>query len=147
MKYTGNCVELVNGREILSDHEDIKYWRNYYLYQLANSGYDTSNAEMLDIVNRYALYNTMRFEMIRQKAAELGFDQLSDEEKASMEEEARTIWEEAVTSYMQNITDESTDDERAAARAEAVAADIIRELHAIVSGEAGDQLSYFYRVK
>lgn len=27
------------------------------------------------------------------------------------------------------------------------AADIIRELHAIVSGEAGDQLSYFYRVK
>ena len=114
-------LATINGREILSDHEDIKYWRNYYLYQLANSGYDTSNAEMLDIVNRYALYNTMRFEMIRQKAAELGFDQLSDEEKASMEEEARTIWEEAVTSYMQNITDESTDDERAAARAEAVA--------------------------
>ena len=27
------------------------------------------------------------------------------------------------------------------------AADIIRELHAIVSGEAGDQLSYFYRFK
>ena len=112
----------VNGEEIMSNHEEVEYWIGYYLYQLANSGYDTSNEEMLKLVDQYALYNTMRYIVIRQKATELGLDQFSDEEKASMETEAKENWEQAVTSYTQDVTDESSDDDKAAARADAIAA-------------------------
>ena len=112
----------VNGEEIMSDNKEVDYWINYYLYQLASSGYDTSDAEMLNLVDQYALANTMRYVVIHQKATELGLDQLSDEERSALEIAARANWEEAVTSYTQGITEESTDDEKAAARADAIVA-------------------------
>ena len=112
----------VNGEDIMSDNSEVNYWISYYLYQLASSGYDTSDAEMLNLVNQYSLYNTIRYFVIRQKAAELGLDQVSDEERAKLESGARENWEQAVQSYTQNVTDESTEDEKAAARADAIAA-------------------------
>ena len=112
----------VNGEEIMSNNEEVEYWIGYYLYQLASSGYDTSDPEMLNMVDQYALYNAMRYIVIRQKATELGLDQFTDEEKASMETAAKENWEQAVASYTQGITDESTDDDKAAARADAIAA-------------------------
>ena len=112
----------INGEEIPSDHEEVEYWINYYLYQLSGSGYDVSDPEMLQAVNQYALLNTMRFILIRQKAAELGLDSFTDEEKAEWEKAAKDNWELAVESYTQGVTDESADDEKAAARADAIAA-------------------------
>ena len=112
----------VNGEEIASNHDEIEYWINYYLYQLSGSGYDVSDPEMLSVVNQYALLNTIRFILIRQKAAELGLDTFTDEEKAEWEKAAKDTWEQAVESYMQGVTDESTEDEKAAAYADAVAA-------------------------
>ena len=115
-------LATVNGEEIMSDHEEIQYWINYYLYQLSSSGYEISDPEMLNVIDQYALFNTIRFILIRQKAAELGLDTLSDEEKASLEADAKANWELAVSSYTQNVTDESSDDDKAAARADAIAA-------------------------
>ena len=112
----------INGDEIMSDDYEVQYWIGYYLYQLANSGYDTSDAEMLAMVNYYALLNSMRYYVIRQKAAELGLDKVSDEEKAKMEASAKENWEQAIASYTQNVTEESSDDDKAAARADAIAA-------------------------
>ena len=115
-------LATINGVELSSDSPDVEYWISLYLYQLSSSGYDVSNAEMLQLVNQYALYNAMRAAIIHQKAAELGLDQISDEEKASMESAARASWEEGVSSYTENVTDESTEEEKAAARADAIAA-------------------------
>ena len=112
----------INGEEIMSNHEEVEYWINYYLYQLSYSGYDISDPEMLEAIDQYALLNTMRYILIRQKAAELGLDTITDEEKAEWEKTARESWEQAVESYMEGITETSTDDEKAAARADAVAA-------------------------
>ena len=111
----------VNGEEIKSDNYEVQYWIDYYLYQLASSGYDTSDPEMLSVVNQYSLYNTMRYVVINQKAAELSLNQFTDDEEAAMKAEAAAGWEQAVSSNIQGITDESTDDEKAAARADAVA--------------------------
>ena len=112
----------VNGEEIASNHEEVEYWINYYLYQLSGYGYDVSDPDMMSMVDSYALLNTIRFILIRQKAAELGLDSFTDAEKAEWEKAANENWEQAVASYMQNVTDESTDDEKAAARADAIAA-------------------------
>ena len=70
---------------------------------------------MLAMVNYYALLNSMRYYVIRQKAAELGLDKVSDEEKAKMEASAKENWEQAIASYTQNVTEESSDDDKAAA--------------------------------
>lgn len=112
----------INGEEIMSNHDEVEYWINYYLYQLSSSGYDISDPEMLEAIDQYALLNTMRYILIRQKAAELGLDTFTDEEKAEWEKTARESWEQAVESHMEGITDASTDDEKAAARADAIAA-------------------------
>ena len=112
----------VNGEEIMSNDSEVLYWIGYYLYQLASSGYDTSDTEMLDMINQYALYNAMRYYVIRQKAAELSLDKVSDEEKARMEADAKENWEQAIASYTQGVTEESSDDDKAAARADAIAA-------------------------
>ncbi len=114
----------INGEEIYSDNADVEYWADYYLYQLSNSGYDVSDPELQETVNQYALYSTMRFKLIHQKAAELGLDQFTDAEKAEMEQKAKQEWAEIIESYMAGygITEASSDDDRAAARADAEAA-------------------------
>ena len=106
----------------MSNDNEVEYWIGYYLYQLANSGYDTSDAEMLAMVNYYALLNSMRYYVIRQKAAELGLDKVSDEEKAKMEADAKENWEQAIASYTQDVAEDASDDDKAAARADAIAA-------------------------
>ena len=114
----------VNGTEIYDDDYDLQYWISYYLYTLSSSGYDTSNADLLNDVNQYSLYNTMNFTLLRQKAGELGLAEISDEEKAEMEEEARESWASVLESYETGyfgITDDSTEEERSAARLDALA--------------------------
>ena len=113
----------VNGTAIYSDNPDIEYWISYYLYMLSSYGYSTEEEGMLEMINQYALENTIRLEIIKQKAKEMGLDQLSDEESAQIDEEAKASWESQLTSIEESagITEESSDDDRAAARADALA--------------------------
>ena len=116
-------LATVAGEEVYSNHADLEYWINYYMYQLGMSGYDTSDPELVQTVNQYSLYNTMRFIVIRKKAAELGLDQFTDEDLASMNEKAKAEWDSIVESYMTEfgITAESTEEDKSAARADAEA--------------------------
>jgi len=118
-------VELatVNGEMITTEHPDIQYWISYYLYQLSASGYDTSDAELMQTVNQYSLLNTIRFVVLRQKAAEMGLATFTDEEKATAEAEAKAAWEEIIAGYVESagITDDSSEEDKAAARADAEA--------------------------
>ena len=114
----------VNGEEIKSDDDYLNDVLAYYLDYAANYGYDTSSEEMMASIRQYSLRYVIHTTLIRQKAAELGLDQFTDEEKAAMEAEAKAGWEEVVQTFVEqagNITETSTDDEKAAARADAEA--------------------------
>ena len=115
-------LATVNGTEIMSDNTDIQYWISYTMYQLANSGYDTTSPDLLTSVRQYAMQNTQRLVLIRNKAKELGLDTFTDEETESMKADARAEWENIVAGYMDpSVTEDSSDDDKAAARADAEA--------------------------
>ena len=114
----------VNGTEIHSDDEYLNDVLAYYLDYAASVGYDTSSEEMLNTIRQYSLQYDIHTVLIKQKGAEFGLDQLTDEEKAEIETSAKTEWEEIIQSFIEqsgNITEESTDEEKAAARADAEA--------------------------
>ena len=114
----------VNGKEIREDDTDLNYWVSYYLYMLYSSGYDTSDASLLQEVNQYAMENTISFALLRQKAAEMGLDTMTEEWKAEQKAAAEASWTEVVENYEATyfgITDESSDDDKATARAGALA--------------------------
>ncbi|MBQ6382803.1 MAG: peptidylprolyl isomerase [Clostridia bacterium] len=117
-------LATINGTEIYDNDSDLQYWISYYMYQLSSSGYDTTNPDLLSDVNKYSLYNTLNFAVLRQKASELGLADFTDEEIAAMEAEARESWTSVLENYETNyfsITDESSEEDRTAARADALA--------------------------
>ena len=114
----------VNGEEIWSNNDYLLQVRDYYLDYASQYGYDVSDQSMIDTINAYSLQYTVRTALIRQKAAELGLDQITDEEKAAMEEEGKAQWAEIVNNFIESagtITEDSTDDDKAAAKADAEA--------------------------
>ena len=71
-----------------------------------------------------SMQHAIQISLVLQKAKELGLDVITDEEKSQISEEAHKSWEEIienVISSMGTLTDESTDDDKAAARADALA--------------------------
>ena len=114
----------VNGEEIRTDNEYLLQVRDYYLDYAQSNGYDVSDQAMIDTINAYSLLYTLRSVLVRQKAVELGLDQFTDEEKAAMEENGKAAWAEIVDNFIENagtVTADSTDDEKAAAKADAEA--------------------------
>ena len=115
----------VNGQEIRSDDDYLQSVISYYNDYAANYGYDTTDPAMINTINQYSLQYTLRTILIRQKAAELGLDQLTDEEKAEIEAKMKAEWEETIQQYIAQysaLSDTATDEEKAAARADAEAA-------------------------
>ena len=112
----------VNGEEILSDDLFLNSVLAYYMEYAAYSGYDTSEPDMLATIRLYSMEYTVHTRLIHQKAAELGFDQFTDEEKAAFEAEARAEWAEIIDQYVAaNVPEDASDDDKAAARADALA--------------------------
>ena len=88
-------------------------------YSFSQYGYDTSDEGMQRWINQYALEYAVQLEVMNQKAAELGLDQFTDEEKAEIEKENADEWAEIVDTYVSyygGLTEESTDEEKASAR-------------------------------
>ena len=114
----------VNGEEIKSDDEDLLYYVDYFQNEAYDNGEDLNDPNVVKRVYADALNTAIRAVLLKQKAAELGLDQISDEEKAKIEADARAQWADILENYMLQfgITDESTEDERAAAKADAEAA-------------------------
>ena len=118
-------LATVNGQEIKSDDDYLQSVISYYMDYAANYGYDTTDPDMLNTINQYSMQYTVRTILIRQKAAELGLDQFTDEEKAEMEATLRTEWADTVNRYIEQynpLSETATDEEKAAARADAEAA-------------------------
>lgn len=109
----------VNGEEIRSDEDYLTYMQSQYLNWAASNGYDTTDAALISAVNQQSLYETMGYYVVLQKGREQGLDQFTEEEKAAFGVTAVEQWNEIVDSFMSGtVTDESSEEDKAAARAE-----------------------------
>ncbi|MBP5725670.1 MAG: peptidylprolyl isomerase [Clostridia bacterium] len=114
----------VNGEEIWSNNNYLLYTQANYEDWAASNGYNTEDEYLRQAINQQSLYETIAYHLILQKGKELGLDQITEEDKAGFETAAKAQWEEIVNSFINStgtITAESSDDDKAAARADAEA--------------------------
>lgn len=114
----------VNGEEILSDDDYLLYMQSNYLNWAYSNGYDTDDVSLITAVNQQSLYETIGYRLVLQKGKELGLDQFTDEDKEAFGTTAKEQWAEIVDSFIASsgeITEESSDEDKAAARADAEA--------------------------
>ena len=114
----------VNGEEIWSNNEEMQELIDYYLSYYSSNGYDTSDQMLNNYLKAAGLNWAIESVLYHQKAEELGVSEIGEEQRAKLEENARTEWEAAVTYYAEslgNLTEESSEDEAAAARVDALA--------------------------
>ena len=113
----------VNGEEIRSDNHAMQELLSYYSEYYAAYGYDTSDPGLQNYLKNAGLQWAIEDALYRQKAEELEVADITEEQKAELEAKAKEVWDENVSYYaeQQGITDESTDEEKAAARITALA--------------------------
>lgn len=114
----------VNGTEIWSNNKSMQDLMNSYISYYSSMGYDTSDEGFLTYLNAIGLRWAVDGALYEQKAAELGVEPLTEEQRAELETAAKAEWEEAVSYYAQsqgNLTEESTEEEKLAARVDAIA--------------------------
>ena len=117
-----SVLVTVNGEDVTWSDVRVAYEALASQY---SSYYDLSQQENVDLFRAVALENIILEVLMSQKAVEFGVNELSAEEIAAVEETAATEWENAVAQYIAynrtDITEESSDEDKAAARAEAEA--------------------------
>jgi len=116
-----DVLVLVNGAPITRGEVEniLVNIQNYY----SQYGYDVSSADMLPYLNQMAIDTAVQTVLMDQKAIDLGIE-ISAEEKAQIEAEIAQYWEEVVASYVEyygGLTEESTEEEIAAARVNVLA--------------------------
>lgn len=117
-------LATINGQEIWSDNLALRSAYENYIDTAASYGMDTENEDILSMLRGYSMQYALQYSLIFQKAKELGLDVVTDEQKAALEADIRTNWNEIVDGYAEelgSLTESSTDDEKAAARADALA--------------------------
>ena len=111
----------VNGEEIREDNAFLQIWQNSIMSQDANNGLDVSSEESIISINQRALDYTIQTLLMRQELAKRG-QAVTADDIAANESAFRADWENVVTSFMANygITEESSEEDRVAARADAL---------------------------
>lgn len=114
-------LATVNGQKIL--WSDVKQTYDNLLSQYG-SYYDLTDPVMVTMFQVYALENVVSKTLLLQQVKENGLE-LSVEDKAASDVESDAMWEEAIQNYIKNsfpdLTETSTDQEKADARAKAEA--------------------------
>ena len=114
----------VNGKEIRSDDDYLNAIISEYTSEAEEYEWDTTSPDVINLINQYSLKYAIHSTLLHQKATELGLDQLSDEDKAAVEADAKAQWEELIENYSAQyglITSDSTEEDKVAARAQAEA--------------------------
>ena len=117
-------LATVNGNEIRTDDTYLMNEYQYYLQLAESYGYDITSEEVMSMICPYSMQGAISSYLILEKAAELGLDKVTDEETSQLRESIKASWEEAVQYFidmMGNVTETSTEEEKAAARADALA--------------------------
>ena len=86
----------------------------------AQQGVDFSSEENLAQARAVAMDYAVNYALLRQEAAKLGLDQLTETEEADLVKANDATWEDAINAYIQNalnLSAEATDAEKEAARA------------------------------
>ena len=116
-----DVLATVNGEEVSWDEVKSLYSSLVSQY---GSAYDLTQQANVDLFRAVALENRLTEVLMEQKAKEFGVDQLTDEEIADLESQADTNWEDAIANYeayfYPDLTEESSEEEKAAAREEAI---------------------------
>lgn len=115
-------MATVNGQSIT--YADVDAIAQTLLYSYSQYGYDTSSEDFVNSVYEMSLEYAVQLEIMEQKAAEWGFDQMTEEEKATAESEVTAEWEDLIDTYILyyvGLADDATDEEKAAARVTAIA--------------------------
>ena len=89
----------------------------------AQQGVDFSSEEHLAQARAVAMDYAVNYALLRQEAAKLGLDQLTETEEADLVKANDATWEDAINAYIQNalnLSAEATDAEKEAARASAI---------------------------
>ena len=89
----------------------------------AQQGVDFSTEENLAQARAVAMDYAVNYALLRQEAAKLGLDQLTETEEADLVKANDATWEDAINAYIQNalnLSAEATDAEKEAARASAI---------------------------
>ena len=113
----------VNGEEIWSNNEYIQQLIDYYSSYYASYGYDTSDPDLQIYLQAAGLEWAVESVLYQQKAAELNVAEMTDEQKAALEADAKAEWDEAVDYYTEmlgGLTEDSTEEEKAEARINAL---------------------------
>ena len=113
----------VNGEEIWSNNEEMQKLIDYYTSYYSSYGYDVSDPGLMPYLQAEGMTWAVEDVLYRQKAKELGIEEMTEEQKAQAEARAKESWERAVSSYAQSqggLTEESTEEETAAARLQAL---------------------------
>ena len=116
-------LATVNGEQIWSDNSALLELVTYYTEYYSAYGYDTSDSSVQSYLKYAGLQWAIEDALYRQKAEELNVTGMTDEQKEKLEAAAKTEWDEAVAYYAQaqGATEESTEEEAAAARIAALA--------------------------
>lgn len=110
-------LATVNGEEIYSTDFYLQNILQYFLGQV-----DASSEADVELAQQNAMnYTIMIHCLAQQKAAEFGLNQFTDEENAQFEAEWDRVVEMYIPMVNTNITENSTEEEKAAARADAEA--------------------------
>ena len=108
-------VALVNGEKITKGEvaDTYAYYQNYYstMYSYYYGNSDISNIR--DDIKDEVLEAYIERTLIAQKAAELGLDQLSDEDTAAIRAEAESQLEEYIEDYSSSVNTEGMDEDAA----------------------------------
>ena len=116
-------LATVNGEPIMSDNNAMSQLVNYYIEYYSAQGMDTTDAAFMAVVRDLGMRWAIDDTLYRQKAAELGVSDMTQEQKAEWEAAAKTIWEENVNYLVsqKGLAEDASEEEKAAARAAALA--------------------------
>ena len=113
------------GEEITDQSNDLVSFINDYLSYLSQYGYDVSSPEIQSYIMASSLEYLLEQKVAMHKAADLGLDEISAEERATIEADTASTWEEEIAYYMENyygITEDSSEEESTQARTEILSA-------------------------
>ncbi len=108
----------VNGHEIRENSPELRFWVNY-LFSTAGSESATDYAQMY----RNAMDYCIRYTLLEEEVSRQGKG-MTEEEKAEAAAQARETWEAAVEEIMETeygVSGETSEEERTAARGDAIA--------------------------
>ena len=116
-------LATVNSAEIWSDNIDLMYAFNYYYEMAVSYGLDPADQSVLPMLRMYSMEYAIQATVVRQKAEELGLG-ATEEDVEKTKEDIKSSWAEIVDSFVQEagvITETSSEEDKAAARADAEA--------------------------